>query len=443
MNMASNRPNPARRRSHEAPSVNPFHPVATRCMAACLAWVCLLACAGLAVAQQANEAASIDDEASVSDETPGLTEETPAVVLEAREPSLGVGALEARLAALVTPRNRPRPAAEVEALEAVAEAARAGWAASGEAPARRRLALVELRARQALVGLADAAGRTIQTAIRSTQLRAAAGRVSGSGDAELARLGGFFAAVAALGELQRDPGRPAAHAASAAETLARLRGATAPPAPGNAPGNAPGDAPGNAAVRDAATLALGLLHGRALQRPRHAPVLAAAAALARQRSDPPGGITARLDRYRRRADLLAEPMRLSELFGDTLPDRRAGSPRPAATLVHYFQPGAAASLAPIYRLRGLRERHGEPALAIVSVGVGERGASASAWPEEAAWPVLAAAAGGLGVAALDVAVVPTFALFDGGGRLVAVGESDAVIDAAGALLADGPGPTGR
>lgn len=100
------------------------------------------------------------------------------------------------------------------------------------------------------------------------------------------------------------------------------------------------------------------------------------------------------------------------------------------TIVHYFQNGRPASLAPLFALRNLRQTHDPERLNIVSVSLGP----VLNWPEEADWPVLVSHGGSLGVEKLRVEVVPTFAVFDREGRLTIVSESAVVLEQVRAML---------
>ncbi|MFW6336514.1 MAG: TlpA family protein disulfide reductase, partial [Phycisphaeraceae bacterium] len=180
----------------------------------------------------------------------------------------------------------------------------------------------------------------------------------------------------------------------------------------------------------------------------------------------PASVRPALARYRSRADLLDPPIRLrdvippadtgdagrdatsdgdrdgvSESASDTTNPPAAASesaattaPPPLATgpvtIVHYFQNGRPASLAPLFALRNLRRAYDPERLDIVSVSLGP----VLNWPEEADWPVLVSHGGSLGVEKLRVEVVPTFAVFDREGRLAIVGESSVVLEQVRAML---------
>lgn len=369
--------------------------------------------------------------------------------------------LRSELASLLASPGGERGAADPERrLTALAAEASEARDRGGSVAARRDLAEIEMRARLALVRLAVERGEPIQTSIRSTQLRSAASRLADADEPALARVGALFFAAAALGELRRDPAPTAEQAELAAERLGRLLHKTRPPeAEARSPEDrsveangleAAAEAPPDTPVAQSATVALALLQGRSGQTRADSGIVRRAAAVV-PRVAMPSDARAALARYAYRADLLDEPLNLASVLPGLAPpsakgagsqqadaaegSRAGGDAAGPVTLVHYFQEGRSPSLRPLFALRELRQSWNEDELRIVSVSLGP----VTRWPAEARWPARVSRAGSLGVDALAVEVVPTFAVFARDGGLRAVGESDAVLAIVRRLLARAAG----
>ena len=357
--------------------------------------------------QTANQPATLDE--------PGPPPEQP-------EPAVDpAAALEARLAGLIDPHNRPRaePGGEaitdqLDAIATEAQRLRAEVEPGGETvETRRRLATLELRARHALVAVASAEGGAFRASLRSSQLRAAASRLADASDPGLAGLGHYFLAAAELGELTRDPGDDEIKRRVASVRLTRLR---EPDAVGLGEGQAMAFTP---AIERAAVVASALLAGRSGQSAEDSGLIRRAAAMVEGRPE----LAAALERFARRAALLDAETGMVALLGDAAPVNAEGRPA-ALTVVHYFQAGVPGSLSPLFELRRLYRDFDAQALEIVSVSVGLPGD----WPEEASWPLhVARGAGGLGLNALAVEATPTFAVFDAEGRLILTAEHETVL----------------
>jgi len=336
---------------------------------------------------------------------------------QATESSISIDELESQ-AVIISQQSDPSSAEQVlgeDELTEVANQAR-DWVNESEASdeSRLRAAQVEMIARQALVEQAAQEHDSIHTGLRAAQLRASASSLEQQPITHAQEVADYFGLVVRLGEIQRDPASLSERQAQAMDKLnAFISDHHRPDSP----------------LVDAARLSLAVLRGQSGQSLADSELIRAAADVVVEQ-DPAFDA---LQRYAHRSYQIERSLRLDQVMGEQEDISRIETDEKFVVL-HYIQTSAPESMELMFDLRRLLDQLGEDRLKVISIGLGPITPDS----HQAGWIVLSSDGQTYGAEHLQVEVVPTLAIFNDDGILIAVGESRSVLSRLKTLAAELP-----